>query len=89
MVRIVLRSKNLFEDALRVSWTILLKIKMKLVTIRQDRIQIGENTERSRLVVNLYEVNESDPRSNVHYLGSSHFTGVFRTNIMTSSQLAC
>ena len=53
LVRIVLRSKNLFEDALRVSWTILLKIKMKLVTMRQDRIQIGENTERSRLVVNL------------------------------------
>ena len=59
-------------------------------------------------------MNESDPRSNVHYLGSSenkawkkmqactglepmtsaipyihHFTGLFRTNIMTSSKLAC
>ena len=35
------------------SWTILLKIKMKLVTMRQDRIQIGENIERSRVAVNL------------------------------------
>ena len=35
------------------SWTILLKIKMKLVTMRQDRIQIEENIERSRVVVNL------------------------------------
>ena len=35
------------------SWTILLKIKMKLVTMRQDRIQIGENTKRSRLVANV------------------------------------
>ena len=35
------------------SWTILLKIKMKLVTMRQDRIQIEENIERSRVAVNL------------------------------------
>ena len=42
------------------------------------------------------DVNESDPRGDVHYLGSSenkawkkfHFTGLFRTTIMTSSQLA-
>ena len=32
------------------------------------------------------DVNESDPRSNVHYLGSSENK---RTNFITSSQLAC
>ena len=52
-------------------------------------------------------MNESDLRSDVHYLGSSenpqfkymtfiyselyihHLTGLFRTTIMTSPQLAC
>ena len=48
--------------------------------------------DRNKTTITYY-VNESDPHSNVHYLGSSGNkalkSGLIRTNIMTRSQLAC
>ena len=48
--------------------------------------------DRNKTTITYY-VNESDPHSNVHYLGSSGNkalkSSLIRTNIMTRSQLAC